>query len=170
LTTKRSFHKSIRSREPPTPPQRTVLGVPKNKIAFANTTPVVLSLQDARVHYAVPKQQPRHTHHHTPTPQKKGSFRVWPRPCAGGQNTRNPAPPASGWATCKQVAGAPVVSGPNSVPWARNHRPSPPRSNTPHKGGCVLGKREPPGSGPRFVDIPPMSTRLPTQVAATGKH
>jgi len=79
LTTKRSFHKSIRSREPPTPPTRAVLGVPKNKIAIANTThtPIpengtgkALSLQDARVHYAVPKQQPRRTHHHTPTPKR----------------------------------------------------------------------------------------------------
>ena len=78
--------------------------------------------QDARVHYTVPKQQPRHTHHHTHTPHGCNL-------CGLGharetrKNKNHHRTPQAG------AGNGPVIPGPNSVPKDRSTPEHHPRSN-----------------------------------------
>jgi hypothetical protein len=117
------------------------------------------SIQDARVHCAVLKQQPDTTPRRPHRPRPPATTRrhedrtVWD-PERPGQRKRAP-PPA-------EARSGPVPSGPNSVPTTTTgpRPPSPPRPRrnnpSPKERTAVLGAGRPPAA--ELVSVPPSST------------
>jgi len=109
--------------------------------------------QDARVHYAVPKQQPRRTPA-TGTRMRKHPFSCGPGRARDNRNNVHQDDP-------RRAARRPVASGPNSVPWTRRPRPAGPFQ--PASGRTRTGQAKP--SGPRIRrhsthEHPPDHTRV----------
>jgi len=125
----------------------------------ARTRPAA-PIQDARVHYAVPKQQPRHTHH---THTQETSCNVYGLGHArDNRNNVHQGPPRKGKNPDVLLPQDPTVRhGPTP---AQQPAPFQPRiqGHAAYWGPITLRHR------PRFVDIPPMSTRRTTQGSAAG--
>ena len=130
----------------------------------------ILVLQDARVHYTVPKQQPHHTHHQHHTPQKDASTcRL--RPCAGQtRKNKNPTTTHPTQSAKQATARSLLFQDPTVCQKTTHTHEQPPFPEPPgHKFPAARTRSPPTNDGqPQFVDIPPLSTRPSTQVMETS--
>jgi hypothetical protein len=172
LTTNRSSKSTSTNREnhKEPRPRAWIQGLQIKEIALHGTTPTpprpkrpqddtdAAPIQDARVHYAVPKQQPRRT----PDTRTRTSI-LELRGLGHARDNRNNVHREHRALACA-ASPCPVASGPNSAPRTRRTRSTGPFQ--PASGRTRTGTKH--SSGPRFVDIPPMSARRTTQGSATG--
>ena len=170
LSTNRENHTDNRTRKGPGHRGSQIKEI---AICTGNTTKGVPRYKMLASTMQFPNNNPNTPTPHHQHPPKKGM----PEPAglghARGQPRHTTEPPtthpAQPCGTCAEGRG-PVVSGPNSAPWTRpdtdpDHRfPTPPKGEAYSHGPGTRRNR------PQSVDIPPMSTRRPTNAAATGKH
>ena len=111
---------------------------------------------DARVHYVVLKQQPRHRH---PDPPRTNTGHSHSGQCRKQPSQQTPDPPSRPRPCCLKTQQCAKDPTPN--------QPAPAFQTTP-AGAAVLTRHRPPGPDHKSADIPPMSTRRRTIACATG--